>query len=94
MGDAVQQAPDFESVKTRLAEIADIVGDENLSLDDALDLYEEAVALGLKASDLLEIGINPSEGEVDEVREGIEALSPVESDGVANVVGEQQSGRE
>ena len=49
--------PDFESVKTRLAEIAEAVDDESLSLDDALDLYEEAVALGLKASDLLETGV-------------------------------------
>ena len=51
------QQPDFASVKTRLAEIADAVDDEALSLDDALDLYEEAVALGLKASDLLETGV-------------------------------------
>ena len=66
MSDAESKAPDFESVKTRLAEIADAVDDENLPLDDALDLYEEAVALGLKASDLLEVGINLSEGDAQE----------------------------
>lgn len=53
-----QQKGEFESVKTRLEEIAQAVADESLSLDDALDLYEEAVALGLKASDLLEVGID------------------------------------
>ncbi len=51
------QANEFEGVKTRLEEIAREVDDENLSLDEALDLYEEAVKLGLQASDLLEAGI-------------------------------------
>ncbi|MBQ9004057.1 MAG: exodeoxyribonuclease VII small subunit [Eggerthellaceae bacterium] len=58
------QPADFESVKTRLAEIADAVDDESLSLDEALDLYEEAVAIGLAASDLLETGIVVPEEEV------------------------------
>ena len=56
---ASEKFADFESVKARMAEIADAVDDEGLSLDEALDLYEEAVALGLKASDLLEVGIAP-----------------------------------
>ena len=61
MSDDKRQTADFKSVKERLAEIADAVEDENLTLDDALDLYEEAVALGLQASDLLEVGISPAE---------------------------------
>lgn len=48
----------FESVKARLDEIVDAVNDDNLPLDDALALYEEAVGLGLRASDLLEEGID------------------------------------
>ena len=64
MGNDVQNAESFESVKNRLSEIADTVADENLSLDDALDLYEEAVSLGLKASDLLEVGIGLPDEEV------------------------------
>ena len=52
-----EQLSEFEAVKTRLEEIAEAVDDENLSLDEALDLYEEAVKLGLQASDLLEVGI-------------------------------------
>ena len=48
------QPQDFEAVKTRLEEIADTVDDESLSLDEALDLFEEAVGLGLKVSDYIE----------------------------------------
>lgn len=47
----------FESVKHRLGEIIDAVNDESLPLEEALALYEEAVGLGLRASDLLEEGI-------------------------------------
>ena len=70
-----EQQPDFESVKARLAEIAEAVDDENLSLDDALDLYEEAVALGLQASDLLETGIVIP----DEAEEATGAGAPAEA---------------
>ena len=62
---AAEPAIDFAAVKTRLAEIAEAVSDESLPLDEALDLYEEAVALGLQASDLLETGIAvPSDDEL------------------------------
>lgn len=44
----------FEEVKRRLDEIVDAVADDDLPLDDALKLYEEAVQLGLRASSLLE----------------------------------------
>ena len=53
----LEQSNDFEAVKARLEEIANAVDDESLSLDEALDLYEEAVKLGLQASNLLETGI-------------------------------------
>lgn len=56
-----EQSNEFEAVKARLEEIAREVEDDSLSLDDALDLYEEAVKLGLQASDLLEIGIEVEE---------------------------------
>ena len=51
---------EFEAVKKRLEEIVHAVDDDDLPLDDALDLYEEAVKLGLKASSLLEVGIEPT----------------------------------
>lgn len=53
----------FESVKARLDEIVDAVNDESISLDAALDLYEEAVKLGMQASTLLEEGIARQEAE-------------------------------
>lgn len=45
---------DMASVKARLDEIVDAVGDEAISLDDALSFYEEAVKLGMRASELME----------------------------------------
>lgn len=51
----------FAEVRTRLQQIAEAVDDPQISLDDALDLYEEAVTLGLRASDLLEVGITEEE---------------------------------
>lgn len=45
---------DFEAIKTRLEEIVEAVSDESIPLDDALDLYEEAVELGMRVSDVLE----------------------------------------
>ena len=52
---------DFEAIKTRLEEIVEAVSDESIPLDEALDLYEEAVELGMRVSDVLEDDI-----EVDE----------------------------
>lgn len=67
------QAPDFKGVKERLHQIAEAVEDPELSLDAALDLYEEAVALGLQASDLLEVGITEEETRAVAPEEGSEA---------------------
>lgn len=52
-----QQPASFEEAKARLEQIADAVGNEDMPLDEALDLFEEAVALGLAVSDLVEEGI-------------------------------------
>lgn len=40
-----------------MKQIVDSVSDESLSLDEALTLYEEAVGLGMKASELIESDI-------------------------------------
>lgn len=53
----------FESVKTRLDQIVDAVNADDIPLDDALALYEEAVSLGLRASDLLEQDISARDAE-------------------------------
>ena len=51
---ANEQGRTFEDVHERLSEIVDEVSAEDISLDDALKLYEEAVKLGLSACDLSE----------------------------------------
>ncbi|WP_080799499.1 exodeoxyribonuclease VII small subunit [Arabiibacter massiliensis] len=69
----------FEAVKGRLDEIVDAVNDDGLPLDDALALYEEAVALGLRASDLLEENIEAQRA-ADEA-DGAPAGEDAEGDG-------------
>lgn len=75
---ALESYDSFEAVKSRLDEIVDAVGNEELALDDALALYEEAVGLGLRASDLLEENIE-AQRSVDEADED----SDEPSDGAA-----------
>ena len=57
---------DFEAIKLRLEEIVTAVSDESIPLDDALDLYEEAVDLGMRISDVLEDGIEVDEEALDQ----------------------------
>ncbi len=56
----------FEDVKVRLDEIVEAVSSDDISLDDALKLYEEAVELGLVASSLLEENLEASNAAYDE----------------------------
>ena len=49
-------------------EIVDAVADDDLPLDDALKLYEEAVQLGLRASSLLEENLQENNALYDEER--------------------------
>lgn len=66
MATDAKQYNSYAEVKARLDEIVEAVKDESLPLDDALDLYEEAVSLGLRVSDMLEDDIEDekdSEGE-------------------------------
>lgn len=72
---AVLESNEFEAVRKRLEEIAREVDNDDMSLDDALDLYEEAVKLGLKASSLLEIGIVAEEEPAPEP-EGVPGTNP------------------
>lgn len=61
----VNDPKSFEEVKGRLDEIVEAVSDENIPLDDALKLYEEAVELGLVASSLLEENLAESNARYD-----------------------------
>lgn len=82
------QDQDFESVKARLDEIVKAVSDDELPLDDALELYEEAVSLGLRVSDLLEEGVDPAV----EVEEADEAQPEEAAQG--DVANDSESGQE
>ena len=76
---ALESYGSFEELKSRLDEIVEAVNDKDLPLDQALSLYEEAVGLGLRASDLLEQGINEAS-----VQEALASDAPAElADGIA-----------
>jgi len=47
----------FDAVRARLDEIVEAVASDDISLDDALVLYEEAVKMGLSACDLSEADV-------------------------------------
>ena len=59
--DTASTQQDFGAVKQRLEYIADAVGNEDMPLEEALDLFEEAVSLGMKVGDLLEVGLDDAE---------------------------------
>lgn len=61
MGNQEQGYTSFEAIQARLDEITEAVSDDSLPLDDAISLFEEAASLGLRASDLLEDGIDPDQ---------------------------------
>ncbi len=63
MSSSSSEHSDLKSLKTRLDEIVSAVSDENIALDDALTLYEEAVRLGERASEIMEAGISEDCGE-------------------------------
>ena len=73
MTNNAEPAESFDALKARLEEIVQAVSDESLPLDAALDLYEEAVSLGMRASDYLEDGILLDE---ETAQEGVEDAQP------------------
>ena len=50
-----QNAQTFAEIRDRLDEIVRQVCDDDMPLDSALDLYDEAVKLGMKATEMLEV---------------------------------------
>ena len=59
-----EDSQSFGDLKSRLDEIVSLVSDSELPLDQALDLYEEAVGIGLRASRIMEEGIAAQEADV------------------------------
>ena len=56
-----QNAQTFSQIRSRLDEIATQVRGDDIPLDAALDLYDEAVKLGMKATELLEAEEQPQQ---------------------------------
>lgn len=86
------QPSGFGQVHERLTQIVDEVSAEDISLDDALKLYEEAVKLGLSACDLSEQDIEAhlaAEGDGAEGAEVADGAAASDGDGaeVADVDG-------
>lgn len=79
-------ARSFEDIKTRLDEIASLVSDDSLPLDEALDLYEEAVGIGLQASRIMEEGIAEKEAEqaAQALRDAIPSETKIDSDSLSD----------
>lgn len=79
-------ARSFEDIKTRLDEIVSLVSDDSLPLDEALDLYEEAVGIGLQASRIMEEGIAEKEAEqaVQALRDAIPSETKIDSDSLSD----------
>ena len=63
----------YAPVNDRLKEIIEQVSDESIGLDAALDLFEEAVRLGVRASTLLEEDIVSHDAPAGEAGEADEA---------------------
>ncbi len=79
-------ARSFEDIKTRLDEIVSLVSDDSLPLDEALDLYEEAVGIGLQASRIMEEGIAEKEAEqaAQALRDAIPSETKINSDSLSD----------
>lgn len=79
-------ARSFEDIKTRLDEIVSLVSDDSLPLDEALDLYEEAVGIGLQASRIMEEGIAEKEAEqaAQALRDAIPSETKNDSDSLSD----------
>lgn len=79
-------ARSFEDIKTCLDEIVSLVSDDSLPLDEALDLYEEAVGIGLQASRIMEEGIAEKEAEqaAQALRDAIPSETKIDSDSLSD----------
>ena len=49
-----RELQEYENIEGRLKEIEEKITTENLDMDQSLELYEEAVNLGMKASQTIE----------------------------------------
>lgn len=73
---------DFEQISARLDQIVGQVKDKNVSLERSLDLFDEAIALGSKAVDMVDTAeVTPSEESAAEAdSSGAEAVAAGKTD--------------
>lgn len=57
----------FEDIKQRLDQIVERVSEDDIDLDEALTLYEEAVKLGVAACDASEFDTESEEAEAENI---------------------------
>lgn len=57
----------FENIKQRLDQIVERVSEDDIDLDEALTLYEEAVKLGVAACDASEFDTESEEAEAENI---------------------------
>lgn len=81
--------PQFSQIKERLDEIVQTVSAEDISLDDALNLYEEAVSLGMQVSSVLEENI--AEEEIAAEMEAVQPADEAQAEPVKTAAEEQSS---
>ena len=68
----MDEVKEYEKIEGRLKEIEEKISSEKLDMDESLKLYEEAVDLGMKASQTIEhnvLGDKAEEGEEAEAEE-------------------------
>lgn len=69
----MDEVKEYEKIEGRLKEIEEKISSEKLDMDESLKLYEEAVDLGMKASQTIEKNVLGDKAEEDEGEEGEEA---------------------
>lgn len=73
----------FDALKARLDEIVEEVSSDDISLDDALALYEEAVSIGIAACDASELDIPEEEADEEAAEESAEGAEDAADAAVA-----------
>lgn len=75
----VSQYETFDAITERLSGIVDAVRDRDISLERSLDLFDEAIALGSKAVEMVD-ATSLTDAEKAQLEGGSEADSEVASD--------------
>lgn len=65
-----REMKEYDNIENRLKEIEDKVVNNELDLDESLELYEEAVNLGMKASQTIENNVLANMNKSDHHEEG------------------------